>query len=150
MQVFYDGDCPLCMREIKMLMRKDKASRIVFTDIAAPGFDAGGYGKTYDQLMKRIQGRIADGSWIEGVEVFRQLYAAIGWRRVVAVTRIPGISHLLALGYRLFAANRLRLTGRRCTKDGCAIPRARHDATDAGKAPLGPSVASGTARHLAS
>jgi predicted DCC family thiol-disulfide oxidoreductase YuxK len=123
-EVFYDGDCPLCMREIRMLVRKDKAARIEFTDIAAPTFDAASHGKTYDQLMQRIHGRVADGSWIEGVEVFRQLYAAIGWRRVVAITRIPGISHLLALGYRLFAANRLRLTGRRCDKNGCAIPRA--------------------------
>jgi predicted DCC family thiol-disulfide oxidoreductase YuxK len=128
--VFYDGECPLCIREIRMLMRKDKAERIEFTDIAAPDFDAGAFGTTYDQLMTRIQGRLADGTWIEGVEVFRQLYAAIGWRRVVAVSRIPGISHLLALGYRLFAANRLRLTGR-CDKDGCAIPRQRHRAPDA-------------------
>jgi predicted DCC family thiol-disulfide oxidoreductase YuxK len=130
-EVFYDGDCPLCMREIRMLMRKDKASRIVFTDIADPSFDEQRHGKSYAELMKRIQGRVADGSWIEGVEVFRQLYAAIGWRRIVALTRIPGISHVLTVGYRLFAANRLRLTGRRCAKDGCAIPRARHDAPHA-------------------
>jgi predicted DCC family thiol-disulfide oxidoreductase YuxK len=128
-QVFFDGDCPLCMREIRMLMRKDKASRIEFTDIAAPDFDAARYNTTYDHLMKRIRGRVADGRWIEGVEVFRQLYAAIGWRKIVAVTRVPGISHLLSLGYRLFAANRLRLTGRRCDKEGCAIPKARPHAT---------------------
>lgn len=124
-QVFYDGDCPLCMREIRMLQRKDRAARIEFTDIADPRFDPGRHGKTYDDLMKRIHGRLADGRWIEGVEVFRQLYAAIGWRRLVAISRLPGISHLLALGYRLFAANRLRLTGRRCDKNGCALPRAQ-------------------------
>lgn len=123
-QVFYDGDCPLCMREIRMLMRKDKSARIEFTDIANASFNPERYGKTYDQLMERIHGRVADGRWIEGVEVFRQLYAAIGWRRLVAISRLPGISHLLALAYRLFAANRLRLTGR-CDKDGCAVPHER-------------------------
>lgn len=129
-EVFYDGDCPLCMREIRMLMRKDRAARIVFTDIADPTFEARRYGKTQGELMKRIQGRVADGRWIEGVEVFRQLYAAIGWRRAVAISRVPGISHLLALGYRMFAANRLRLTGRRCAADGCAIPRTHRTSTD--------------------
>lgn len=120
-EVFYDGDCPLCMREIRMLMRKDRASRIVFTDIAALTFDAAVYGTSYAALMARIRGRLPDGTWIEGVEVFRQLYAAIGWRWLVAITRVPGISHLMSLGYRAFAANRLRLTGR-CGPDGCALP----------------------------
>ncbi len=122
-EVFYDGDCPLCMREIRMLMRRDRASRIVFTDIAAPDFSAETYGTTYAELMARIKGRLPDGSWIEGVEVFRRLYAAIGFGWLVAITRVPGLSHLLSLGYRLFAANRLRLTGR-CASDGaCQVPR---------------------------
>lgn len=121
-EVFYDGDCPLCMREIRMLRRKDRAGRIVFTDIAAPGFDAAALGKGHDALMARIHGRLPDGTWITGVEVFRQLYAAIGFRRLVAVSRLPGLSHLLQLGYWLFAKNRLRLTGR-CADEGCALPR---------------------------
>jgi predicted DCC family thiol-disulfide oxidoreductase YuxK len=105
-----------------MLMRKDRAARIVFTNIAAADFDASVYGTTYADLMTRIRGRLPDGSWIEGVEVFRQLYAAIGWRTLVAITRVPGISHALRLGYTLFAKHRLRLTGR-CAADGsCAIP----------------------------
>ena len=121
-EVFYDGDCPLCMREIRMLQRKDRRARIQFTDIAALGFDPTVYGTTQAALMARIRGRRPDGSWIEGVEVFRQLYAAIGWRWAVAVSRLPGISHLLRAGYVLFARNRLRLTGR-CAADGaCALP----------------------------
>ncbi len=124
-EVFYDGDCPLCMREIRMLQRKDRAARIQATDIAAPDFDATVYGTTQAELMARIRGRRADGTWIEGVEVFRQLYAAIGWRRIVAVSRLPLISHLLRAGYTLFARNRLRLTGR-CAPDGsCALPAPR-------------------------
>ncbi|MEO7094879.1 MAG: DUF393 domain-containing protein, partial [Polyangiales bacterium] len=115
-EVFYDGDCPLCMREIRMLQRKDRAAKIQFTDIAANEFVAGKYGRTHGSFMERIHGRLPDGTWIEGVEVFRQLYTAIGFRALVGLSRLPGISHLLRLGYRLFAANRLRLTGR-CEPD---------------------------------
>lgn len=121
-EVFYDGACPLCMREIRMLMRKDRKAHIVFTDIAAPTFSAEAYGTTYADLMAKIQGRRADGSWISGVEVFRQLYTAVGFGWLVAITRVPGISHLMSLAYHVFAKNRLRLTGR-CEADGCAIPR---------------------------
>jgi len=123
-QVFFDGDCPLCMREIRMLRRRDRHARIVFTDIAAPGFDASAYGKDRDALMARIHGRLPDGAWITGVEVFRQLYAAIGFGWLVAITRVPGISHLVRAGYHVFAKNRLRLTGR-CADGSCAVPAAR-------------------------
>lgn len=122
-EVFYDGECPLCMREIRMLQRKDRRARIQFTDIAANDFDATRYGRTHASFMARIHGRLPDGTWIEGVEVFRQLYAAIGFRVLVALTRLPVISHLLRFAYTKFAANRLRLTGR-CAADGtCAVPR---------------------------
>ena len=120
-EVFYDAACPLCMREIRMLMRKDRSAKIQFTDIAAPDFDAAAYGTTYEHLMERIRGRLPEGQWIEGVEVFRRLYTAIGFRWLVALTRIPGISHLLSLGYVVFAKNRLRLTGR-CADGSCVIP----------------------------
>jgi predicted DCC family thiol-disulfide oxidoreductase YuxK len=120
-EVFYDGACPLCTREIRMLMRRDRAGRIVFTDIAAPGFDAAALGTDQATLMARIRGRLPDGTWIEGVEVFRRLYAAVGFRRAVAVSRWPGVSHLLRAGYHLFAKHRLRLTGR-CDDGACALP----------------------------
>ncbi|MCA9152358.1 MAG: DUF393 domain-containing protein, partial [Planctomycetales bacterium] len=35
-EVFYDGDCPLCKREIGFLQRRDRQGRIRFTDIANP------------------------------------------------------------------------------------------------------------------
>ena len=121
-EVFYDGDCPLCMREIHMLMRRDVHHRIRFTNIASADFDAAFYGRDFASFMDRIAGRLRDGTWIEGVEVFRRLYSAIGFGWLVAVTRVPGISQLADLGYRLFARNRLRLTGR-CEPDGtCRIP----------------------------
>lgn len=122
-EVFYDGDCPLCMREIAMLKRKDKQHKIRFTDIAASDFDAEALGTTYDALMAEIHGRLPDGTWIKGVEVFRRLYGAIGFGWLTAMTRLPGISQLLDCGYWVFAKNRLRFTGR-CSADGaCKVPK---------------------------
>jgi ligand-binding SRPBCC domain-containing protein/predicted DCC family thiol-disulfide oxidoreductase YuxK len=120
-EVFFDGDCPLCLREIKMLRWLDKRNRIRFTNIAAPDFDPRSAGLSMFELMDRIHGRLPDGTPIEGVEVFRQLYGAVGFRRAVQVSRWPGVAHALHLGYVLFAKNRLRLTGR-CIEDVCAVP----------------------------
>ncbi len=119
-RVFFDGDCPLCMREIRMLRRLDRRERIDFVDIAEPEFRAQSFGTSWAELMARIRGQLPDGSWIEGVEVFRRLYAAVGFGWIVWLTRIPGISHGLDWGYTVFAERRLRWTGR-C--DGaCPLP----------------------------
>jgi predicted DCC family thiol-disulfide oxidoreductase YuxK len=123
-EVFYDGDCPLCMREIRMLQRLDRRQRIGFIDIAAHDFDADAIGVSWQALMDRIHGRLPDGTLIEGVEVFRRLYAAVGFAPLVALTRLPGVAQLLDLAYRVFAKHRLRLTGR-CRGDLCELPARR-------------------------
>jgi predicted DCC family thiol-disulfide oxidoreductase YuxK len=119
-EVFYDGLCPLCRREMAMLRRRDKQGRIRFVDIADAAFDPGTAGVTREVLMSRIHARLPDGTIIDGVEVFRCLYAAVGFRRLVALSRLPGVAQLLDLAYRWFAKNRLRLTGR-CADGACKI-----------------------------
>ncbi|HEY0708390.1 MAG TPA: DUF393 domain-containing protein [Polyangia bacterium] len=117
-EVFYDGDCPLCRREVGWLRRWDRRGRIRFSDIAAPTFDPAVTGLPIETLMARIHARTNEGRMVEGVEVFRRLYGAVGFGPLVALTRLPGISHLLDVAYRWFARNRLRLTGR-CDDQRC-------------------------------
>lgn len=119
-EVFFDGDCPLCIREINMLRWLDKKNKILFTDIADPKFDATSTGVSWQTLMDKIHGRLPDGTLIEGVEVFRRLYSAVGFGWIVAITRWPGISHVLDWSYKVFAKNRLKWTGR-CATESCKI-----------------------------
>lgn len=122
-RVFHDGDCPLCAREVALLRRLDRRGRIDFVDIADPDFRAQDYGATWAELMARIRGQLPDGTWVEGVEVFRRLYGAVGFGPVVWLTRMPGLSHVLDFAYDQFAARRLRLTGR-CDA-ACPLPPPR-------------------------
>ena len=115
LEVFYDGDCPLCRREMEWLRWFDRRRSILFTDIAAEAFRPEAAGKSYGDLMGEIHARQRDGLWITGVEVFRRLYQAAGFGPLIWLTRCPGISHLLDWGYLVFARNRLRLTGRCAT-----------------------------------
>jgi predicted DCC family thiol-disulfide oxidoreductase YuxK len=125
LEVYYDAACPLCRREIGLLKRWDRRRRLRMTDISDPSFDPQAVGKTYAELMARMHGRLPDGTWIEGVEVFRRLYAAVGLGPIVALTRWPVISQLFDLGYAVFARNRLRLTGR-CTAESCSVKGNSH------------------------
>ena len=117
-EMFHDGDCRLCNREVAMLRRLDTAGRVKFTDIARPDFDPSAYGQDLETLLAEIHARRPDGSWIRGVEVFRQLYSAVGFGCFVKLSRLPVLSQFLGLGYRVFAKNRLRLTGRCNVSDG--------------------------------
>ncbi len=132
-EVFYDGGCPLCVREIDLLRRLDRRGRIRFTDLEAAGFDPGALGTTYEALMERIHGRLPDGRLIVGVEVFRALYGAVGLAPLVWISRLPGIALLLEIAYEIFADNRLRWTGR-C--DASCATHARHAWPHAQRPPL--------------
>lgn len=123
LEVFYDGACPLCLREMEFLRRRDRHGRVLFTDIAAPTFEVPA-GRTYDELMARMHGRLPDGSWLEGMDVFRKLYAVVGFRSISAIMSAPLLAPLFEVGYRVFAKNRLRLTGR-CAAESCTLPASR-------------------------
>lgn len=123
-EVFYDGGCPLCRREIEMIRRKDKAELIRFTDIDDPSFNAESVGKTQQELMAQLHGRLPDGTWISGVETFRRLYSAIGFRWAVGFSRLPVIAQIMNVGYAAFARYRLALTGR-CKSELCRVPASK-------------------------
>ena len=112
-EVFFDGDCPLCRREIDWLKKKNKQNKVLFTDIAAPDFEAAKYGKTWDELMAEMHGRLPDGTWVLGLDTFDRLYQELrlGW--MVHWTRWPLFRGVTDLAYRLFARNRLRFSGKK-------------------------------------
>jgi predicted DCC family thiol-disulfide oxidoreductase YuxK len=119
-EVFFDGGCPLCRREAVFIRRWDRRGKICLTDISARQFEASLVGMMDEVLMDQIHGRLPDGTWLRGVEVFRRIYAALGFGPLVFLSRLPLISPLLDWGYALFARNRLRLTGR-CSASGCSV-----------------------------
>ena len=112
-RVLFDGGCPLCAREIRFIERLDGGrGRIDFEDISTPSFDPAAYGLDAVQVMARMHGVLPDGSVVEGLEVFRRAYAAVGLGWLLAPTRWPLLREISEAGYRIFAKNRLRWTGR--------------------------------------
>lgn len=126
--LFYDGECPFCVREVRWLLRRSREGRLGAIDIAAPDFDAAAFGGTPESFMARIHGRRGDGTMVVGMQVFREAYAAVGLGWLVAPTGWPILRPLFDAGYRWFARNRVRLGrmfGRGCEGGRCAIPADR-------------------------
>jgi predicted DCC family thiol-disulfide oxidoreductase YuxK len=123
-KLLYDGECPLCVREVRMMEKLNRKGRLVLEDIAAPDFDASHYGRTFEELMGSIHGVLPDGRLVTGMEVFRRAYAAVGLGGLVAPTGWPLLKPVFDRAYTIFARNRLRLTGRSqdCATGRCAVP----------------------------
>jgi len=124
--LYYDGDCPLCAREIRVLRRRAAAQRLQLVDIAAAGFDPAPLGVSQAQLQQRLHARFADGQWVSGLDATFWSWCAAGLGRWAAPLRWPLSRPLLELVYRLFCRLRPRLHwlphpdgAARCPIQGC-------------------------------
>ena len=119
--VFFDGACPICVREIALMRRLDRRRQLEFCDFSAKEYDAASSGFAAADLATVIHARWADGSVITGVEVFRAMWEAVGLGFLARLSRLSLVEPLVLNAYAWFARNRLRLTGRShaCTGDAC-------------------------------
>ncbi|CAG9461833.1 unnamed protein product [Pedinophyceae sp. YPF-701] len=113
-RMLYDGDCPLCMREVDMLRNRDAGvGKIDFVDIASPDYSAEKNGGiSFEEAMGEIHAITADGRIVTNIEVFRLLYEAVGLGWVYAVTRVPWVEAAANKVYGVWAKYRLPVTGR--------------------------------------
>lgn len=113
--LLYDGDCPLCMREVNFLRGRSTkyGDPINFVDIASPEYDPSvNGGISYEVAMGRIHGITGEGNILEGVTVFRAAYNAVGLGWVYSITTIPAIGWVADKIYDAWADRRLQWTGR--------------------------------------
>ena len=116
--LLYDGGCPLCVREVDFLRRRDQRHnperpRLAFIDIDAADYNPDRHaGISYRQAMGRIHAIRADGSVVRDVDVFRSAYQLIGLGWLYAPTGWPVLRPIADFLYALWARWRLPLTRR--------------------------------------
>jgi len=123
MQVFYDGACPLCSREMRHYQKRDRLHRMEMVDISRADFAAEKFGLDPVKLQQMMHVRMADGRVFTQVRAFVKIWQAqpTWWNAILrALLKVPGMMGLAGLFYRWFARNRYKLTGR-CTAESCGI-----------------------------
>lgn len=113
-KLLYDGECPLCVREVNFLTKKDAGREIInFIDITELDYDPEANAKIdYATAMGRIHAILADGTVIKNVEVFRRIYEELGIGWVYGITKLPLIGAIADWLYGIWADWRLKLTKR--------------------------------------
>ena len=113
-ELLYDSECPLCMREVNFLKRRDAGRGLVaFVDIADESYTPEAHGGVdFKTAMGRIHAVLPDGTVIKNVEVFRRVYEILGMGWIYAVTKLPIIGSIVDRLYGVWASWRLALTGR--------------------------------------
>ncbi|NDJ18831.1 thiol-disulfide oxidoreductase DCC family protein [Myxacorys almedinensis] len=113
-KLLYDGECPLCVREINFLRKRDAGRGLVaFVNIADDDYTAEANGGIdFETAMGRIHAILANGTVITNVEVFRRVYETLGMGWIYAATRLPVIGLIVDKLYVIWADWRLPMTRR--------------------------------------
>ncbi|MGK7954763.1 MAG: thiol-disulfide oxidoreductase DCC family protein [Crocosphaera sp.] len=113
-ELLYDGDCPLCMREVRFLQKKDQGRGLVnLVDIADENYNPDDhFGVDYQSAMGRIHAILPDGTILTDIEAFRHVYEVLGMGWVYAITKLPIVGKVANWAYSIWAKLRLPLTGR--------------------------------------
>lgn len=107
--LLYDGECPLCKREICMLKKRGTVTD--FVDITKKDFNNPKV--PYTDAMKEIHAIDAKGNLLVGIPAFAAVYARSQLLIISTLFRIPFIKYMITPLYTVFAKNRLWLTGRK-------------------------------------
>ncbi|XP_043703374.1 uncharacterized protein At5g50100, chloroplastic isoform X2 [Telopea speciosissima] len=113
-KMLYDGDCPLCMREVNMLKERNKLYQAIkFVDIGSDEYSPeDNQGLDYRTAMGRIHAILSDGTVVTDVEAFRRLYEEVGLGWIYAITKYKPIAIMADVIYGVWAKYRLQITGR--------------------------------------
>jgi len=127
LEVFYDGACSVCRREMEHYRQRDSQGRLHLVDIAAAGFDASAYGIEQAEFMARLHVRDAKGAFHTGVDAFARIWETVpgpGWSLLARLVQLPGVHAVAGVGYALFARYRVYLPKTaECDDDHCRLHR---------------------------
>lgn len=107
LSVFFDGGCPMCVREVAAYRRQSPAD-IHWHNLALPGLTIpqgpDGYQPAREALLRRFHVYTADGRWLHGAAAFTMLWARLSWpwRVLATIGRLPGGLWLMNAVYALF------------------------------------------------
>lgn len=122
LQIFYDGRCHLCSREINHYRKKAVPGTVDFVDITSAAFNPIQEGFDPKRVNLHLHARL-DGKLFIGVDAFRAIWYVIpGYRWLNRLTGLPIIYHVSKVLYSIFARIRPLFPKRKaCLNGECKV-----------------------------
>ena len=126
LKIFYDGGCPLCLSEMKHLMKLDQQQKIDLVDINQESFQAKYPDINREKADRILHGQLANGKILLGLDVTYKAWNLVEKGKWIAIIRWPIIRIFADFAYLQFARHRhflsRLLTGKeRC--ESCSLER---------------------------
>jgi len=109
LEVFHDGNCPVCRIEIRFYDRLDRKDRILWTDIISLGDEDLPRGKSRDALLGKFHVREIgaceqqgekQADWFTGVDAFARIWRELpGFSYFSWIFSVPGIRQIAQIAY---------------------------------------------------
>lgn len=102
-QIYYDGGCPICSREIAFYQARPGGDAIVWVDVN--GVEVGELGPdlTRDAALARMHVRQPDGTLVSAAAAFAELWRHIpGFIWLGRLLAVPPFGFIAEIGYRGF------------------------------------------------
>jgi len=102
-QVYYDGGCPVCSREIDMYRARPGADAFKWVDIHLAEQEQLGPGLSRNQALARMHVRLSDGTLLSGAAAFGAIWRHLpGLRWLGRAMLLPAILAIAEVAYRGF------------------------------------------------
>jgi len=100
----YDGECPLCSREVHLLQSRSPDAKVQYVDIATKDYQPEKFQNlSYQQTMEQLYVLSAKGDVLKGVDAFFTLYSKTGWKGLAMALKALLFQQILQALYQLFA-----------------------------------------------
>jgi len=117
--IYYDGHCPLCMKEMRSLEHYDNKKLINFADIHDENFSKDYPHINASEAMQILHGQLNNGELLLGLDVTCKAWNLVGKHKWLAILRWPLIRIVADAVYLFFARYRNKISYLLTGKKSC-------------------------------
>jgi predicted DCC family thiol-disulfide oxidoreductase YuxK len=109
LEVFYDANCPFCVKRAEWIRKNDVDKDILLSDVNRDLFMLELFGVRSEDALQDVHAVYRNGEVIKGPQVVRAVLNILGYRRLLRLINFPGVRLIFNLLYDIVSKNRHRI-----------------------------------------
>ena len=109
LEIFYDKQCPFCIKRAEWIKKRDIHNHIHLSDIHRDGFILEILGVPLEESLKDIHAIHKDGKIIKGADVVRSVLNILEYKKTLWIINLPVISTIFKWTFYAISNNRHKI-----------------------------------------